>query len=202
MTFEGTLKEVNEKAVEVDGELAQKISAGEIDGRMFVSADPEGANAKAVEAAAKAGIPMAGTGGTGVALIQSKGCNVLSASGTTGTTNRTRAVAFTTALAKDGGIIGGLVVGILAGVLVYYISVFCYKHNVPGTTVNIASGALVGPFDVKGTAYLPSFVAPFMAQEGKGVFFLICMLVAMACACVITLAANKMYRAKHTQDAA
>ena len=453
MTFEGTLKEVNEKAREVDAKLAQKISAGEIDGMMFVSADPEGANAQAVEAAAKAGIPMAGTGGTGVALIQSKGCNVLSASGTTGTTNRTRAVAFTTALAKcwdikympvigntgavaadkmsgnvwkrinfrgimmtslpafiamalllacskipgcdglasvfetlvgyipvvvcaiaakqisgmddvgvvagivggilakDGGIIGGLVVGILAGVLVYYISVFCYKHNVPGTTVNIASGgiggliaglvgmyviapitlwlgngicsvinacidynavlagavaglliwpaiiggvyhaailpivlleieemgfsflgaidmtglvmvsagitlaniilprvrgeraaavsgfvinvgfgtcveaaypymfsskivfagalasatiscALGGLFDVKGTAYLPSFVAPFMAQEGKGVFFLICMLVAMACACVITLVANKMYRAKHAQDAA
>ena len=60
----------------------------------------------------------------------------------------------------------------------------------------------MGLFDVKGTAYLPSFVAPFMAQEGKGVFFLICMLVAMACACVITLAANKMYRAKHAQDAA
>ena len=43
-------------------------------------------------------------------------------------------------------------------------------------------------------------VHDFMAQEGKGVFFLICMLVAMACACVITLVANKMYRAKHAQE--
>ena len=43
---------------------------------------------------------MAGTGGSGVALTRNMGCNVLSASGTTGTTNRTRAVAFTTALAK------------------------------------------------------------------------------------------------------
>ncbi len=453
VVFEGTLKEVNEKAKEVDASLAEKIRGGEIDGLMFVSADPEGANAQAVAAAAETKIPMAGTGGTGVAMIQSKGCNVLSASGTTGTTNRTRAVAFTTALAKcwdikympvigntgaaaadkmsgnvwkrinfrgimmtslpafiamalllacskipgcsefsdvfdtlvgyipvvvcaiaakqvsgmddvgvvagivggilakDGGIIGGLVVGILAGVLVYYISVFCYKHNVPGTTVNIASGglggliagligmygiapitlwlgngicsiinacisfnavlagavaglliwpaiiggvyhaailpivlleieemgfsflgaidmtglvmvsagitlanillprvkgeraaavsgfvinigfgtfveaaypymfssklvfggalfsamasgALVGLFDVKGTAYLPAFVAPFMAQEGKGVFFLICMIVAMVLACLITLAANRMYRAKHSEEIA
>lgn len=450
-TFEGTLQQVNEKAAEVDAALAEKVGQGEIDGIMFVSADPQGANAKTVQAAATKKLPMAGTGGTGVALIQSLGCNVLSASGTTGTTNRTRAVAFTTALAKnwgikympvigntgadaagkisgnvvsrinfrgimmtslpafiamalllacskipgcsslsdvfdtlvgyipvvvcaiaakqvsgmdevgvvagivggilakDGGIIGGLVVGILAGILVYYISVFCYNHNVPGTTVNIASGgigglaaglvgmyviapitlwlgngicsvinacisynavlagavaglliwpaiiggvyhaailpivlleieemgfsflgaidmtglvmvsagitlaniilprvrgeraaafsgfainvgfgtfveaaypymfsskivfagalasatasgALVGLFDVKGTAYLPAVVAPFMAQEGKGVFFLLCMLVAMVMACLITLAANRMYLASQEKE--
>ena len=35
-------------------------------------------------------------------------------------------------------------IGILAGVLAYYISVFCFRHNVPGTTVNIASGGLGG----------------------------------------------------------
>ena len=47
-------------------------------------------------------------------------------------------------LSVDGGILGGLVIGILAGVLAYYISVFCFRHNVPGTTVNIASGGLGG----------------------------------------------------------
>lgn len=47
-------------------------------------------------------------------------------------------------LAVDGGILGGLIIGILAGVLAYYISVFCFRHNVPGTTVNIASGGLGG----------------------------------------------------------
>ncbi|MBQ0004478.1 MAG: PTS sugar transporter [Clostridiales bacterium] len=443
--FEGTLQEVNVEAEKYDQELAEKIKAGEIDGIMFVSADPNGANAKAIEAAAEAGTPMAGTGGTGVAMIQAKGCNVLSASGTTGTTNRTRAVAFTTALAKewgikyrpvigntgavaankmdnnvwerinfrgimmtslpafiamalllacskipgcdglsavfetlvgyipvvicaiaakqvsgmdevgvvagivagilskDGGIIGGIVIGIFAGILVYYISMYCYRKNVPGTTVNIVaggiggliaglvgmyaiapitlwlgngicsvinacisynailagavaglliwpaiiggvyhaailpivlleieasgysflgaidmtglvmvsagitlaniimprvkgeraaavsgfvinvgfgtfveaaypymfssrlvfagalisgalSGALVGAFNVMGTAYVPSIVAPFMAQEGKGIYFLIAMLVAMVCACAITLVANKKYR--------
>ena len=244
--FQGTLCEVDAEAAKVDAQLAKKINDGEIDGVMFVSASPDGANRQTMEACARAKIPMAGTGGSGVALTQNMGCNVLSASGTTGTTNRTRAVAFTTALAKywnikympvigntgenaaaknqgniwkrinfrgimmtslpafiamalclacskipgceklsdvfdtlvnsipivicaiaakqvsgldevgvvggivagilsvDGGILGGLVIGILAGVLAYYISVFCFRHNVPGTTVNIASGGLGG----------------------------------------------------------
>jgi hypothetical protein len=47
-------------------------------------------------------------------------------------------------LAVGGGIIGGIIVGILAGVLVYYISSFCFKHKVPGTTANIAAGGLSG----------------------------------------------------------
>lgn len=47
-------------------------------------------------------------------------------------------------LAVDGGIIGGILVGILAGVLVYYISGFCFRHKVPGTTANIAAGGLAG----------------------------------------------------------
>ena len=98
--FQGTLTEVNVEAAKVDAKLAKKIDDGEIDGEMFVSASPDGANRQAMEACARTKIPMAGTGGSGVALTQNMGCNVLSASGTTGTTNRTRAVAFTTALAK------------------------------------------------------------------------------------------------------
>ena len=47
-------------------------------------------------------------------------------------------------LAVGGGIIGGIIVGILAGVLVYYISSFCFRHKVPGTTTNIAAGGLSG----------------------------------------------------------
>ena len=98
--FQGTLTEVNVEVEKVDAKLAKKIDDGEIDGVMFVSASPDGVNRQAMEACARTKIPMAGTGGSGVALTQNMGCNVLSASGTTGTTNRTRAVAFTTALAK------------------------------------------------------------------------------------------------------
>ena len=245
-SFSGTLAEVNKEAAVWDQKLADLVRAGQIDGVMFVSADPNGANKEAFAASAKMQIPMAGTGGTGVASVQNMGCKVLSASGTTGTTNRTRAVAFTTALAKewgikympvigntganaagkntgnvwsrinfrgimmtslpafiamalclacskipgcsglsdvfdnlvgyipvvicaiaakqvsgldevgvvagivagilavDGGIIGGIIIGILAGVFAYYISVFCYQHNVPGTTVNICAGGVGG----------------------------------------------------------
>ena len=342
--FQGTLTEVNVEAAKVDAELAKKIDDGEIDGVMFVSASPDGADRQAMEACARTKIPMAGTGGSGVALTQNMGCNVLSASGTTGTTNRTRAVAFTTALAKywkikympvigntgenavskaegniwkrinfrgimmtslpafiamalclacskipgcgslsdvfdtlinsipivicviaakqvsgldevgvvagivagilavDGGILGGLIIGILAGVLAYYISVFCFRHNVPGTTVNIASGglgglaaglvgkfliapvalwignypfmfsnkivfagalasatvggAIVGLFNVKGTAYVPAVLAPFMANEGKGPAFAVAMIVAMGCVFAITMVANVLERKK------
>lgn len=101
--FSGTLKEVNEYAKKTDGRLAELIDAEEVDGIMFVSADPEGANRQAMEAAARKQIPMAGTGGSGTAKIQNMGCNVISASGTTGTTNRTRAVAFATAPCEELG---------------------------------------------------------------------------------------------------
>ncbi|MCD8083365.1 MAG: PTS sugar transporter [Clostridiales bacterium] len=267
-SFSGTLIEVNETAAQADQELAKLIEDGQIDGIMFVSADPDGANQKAASAAAKAGIPMAGTGGSGVSRIQNLGCNVISASGTTGTTNRTRAVAFTTALAKnwdihympvigntgegaaqktegnlrqrinfrgimmtslpafitmalclaisnipglsvmadvfdtlvgalpivicaiaakqvsgldevgvvagitagilavDGGILGGLIVGILAGVLSYYIIVFCFRHKVPGTTANIAAGGLGGLI----AGIIGKFaIAPIALMIGNGI---------------------------------
>lgn len=243
---EGTLTEMNEAALETDRQIAEQIRAGQIDGIMFVSAEPDQVNHQAIEAGIQAGLPFAGTGGSSVAKIQNMGARVLSASGTTGTTNRTRAVAFTTAFAKewkihyspvigktgsqaaanmqgniwkrinfrgimmtslpafiamalclaigkipvfselsdvfdtlvaaipvvicaiaakqvsgldevgvvagivsgvlavDGGIIGGLIVGIVAGVFSYYISIFCFRHNVPGTTANIAAGGLGG----------------------------------------------------------
>lgn len=240
---EKSLKEINEMAAGYDEELAAKIRSREIDGLIIMSSDPKGVNKKALTAAAEMAIPICGTGGTSVANTQAMGCKVISASGTTGTTNRTRAVAFISALAKewkqkyspvigssggqiqsgsvwkrinfrgimmasmpgfiamaiclalskipgldglstvfdtlidilpvilaaiaakqvsgldevgivagivsgclsvDGGIIGGLAVGIVAGILAYYIINFCFKHKVPGTTANIAAGGLSG----------------------------------------------------------
>ena len=416
------LNQVNQDAAALDAELAERIQKGEIDGLVLMSCDPKGVNAAAMKAAAEKKLPCVGTGGTSMGICQSMGCNVISASGTTGTTNRTRAVAFISALAREWKIkyspiigssagakaqegniwkrinfrgimmaslpgfiamalvlalskipglsgleevfntlvgaipvivaaiaakqISGLdEVGILAGVFAYYIAIACFKWKVPGTTANIAagglgglaagligmyaiapvalwlgngindliaaaialnpilagalaglliwpaiiggvyhaailpivllemeasgysflgaidmtglemvsagitlanvifprqksdvsaalpgfvinvgfgtfveaaypymfsnklvfagaliastvSGALVGMFDVKGTAYVPTFSAPFMANEGKGLAFAVCMLAAMGIAFVITAIANKTTKNK------
>ena len=67
----------------------------------MMSGDPNGVNKAALTAAAAKKLPCVGTGGTSMGIAQKMGCNVISASGTTGTTNRTRAVAFISALAKE-----------------------------------------------------------------------------------------------------
>ncbi len=92
------LREVNEEAEKLDENLAGKIEEEKVDGLVLVSADPEGVNSKTVKAAAEKGIPVAGTGGTSMSTVQSLGANVVSASGTTGTTNRTRAISYITSL--------------------------------------------------------------------------------------------------------
>ena len=97
----GSLKEMNEAAKAYDERLAGLIRSGEIDGIVILSCDPKGVNNKALTAASEKKIPIAGTGGTSVENTQSMGCNVISASGTTGTTNRTRAVAFISAFSKE-----------------------------------------------------------------------------------------------------
>jgi phosphotransferase system glucose/maltose/N-acetylglucosamine-specific IIC component len=58
------------------------------------------------------------------------------------------------------------------------------------------SGALVGILGVKGTAYVPSIVAPGLANEGKAAAFALCMLAALAIAFVITAAVNKLTKVK------
>lgn len=98
---EGTLAEMNQAAKEYDEKLAQLIKEDQIDAVVILSCDPKGVNSKALSAAAEKKIPVAGTGGSSVANAQSMGCNVVSASGTTGTTNRTRAIAFISAFAKE-----------------------------------------------------------------------------------------------------
>ncbi|GAB6927678.1 PTS sugar transporter [Paenibacillus sp. JCM 10914] len=97
---EGTLAQINVEAEKQDRVIAEQIELGEIDGLIVMSSDPKGSNRHAIEAAAKFRLPVTGTGGTSMAMIQSKGAHVISASGTTGTTNRTRAVTFVTSLSK------------------------------------------------------------------------------------------------------
>jgi len=97
--FEGSLREVNEKAEIKDKEIARAIELGEIDALVMISADPRKTNKAVTAAAAKAKIPAVGTGGSAMADSQALGVNVISMSGTTGTTNRTRAVGYASALA-------------------------------------------------------------------------------------------------------
>ena len=98
---EGNLIGINREAKGYDEKLAAMIENDEIDGLIILSCDPQNVNNKSLAAAAEKKIPVAGTGGTSVAGAQSMGCNVVSASGTTGTTNRTRAIAFVSAFAKE-----------------------------------------------------------------------------------------------------
>ena len=53
----------------------------------------------------------------------------------------------------------------------------------------MVSGALCGFFDARGTAYVPSVVAPGLSNNPSG--FLISMLVAMGLACVLTIFFNR-----------
>ncbi|KAA9395639.1 PTS sugar transporter [Kocuria coralli] len=96
----GTLGEINELARASDEHLAARVRAGEIDGLILVSADPGDTNARTIAAAADAGIPAAGTGGSSIAKAQQLGVNLVAASGTTGTTGTTRAVSYVSGLAR------------------------------------------------------------------------------------------------------
>lgn len=102
--FNGMLKETNQEAKPLDEKIAKLIEAGNIDGLIVMSADPEQANKAVIKAAVEKKIPIVGTGGTSMAIIGSKGANVIATSGTTGTTSRTRAISFITSLCKFWGI--------------------------------------------------------------------------------------------------
>lgn len=97
---QASLKDMNLEAEELDAEIANKIKSGLIDGLILMSVDPDHANKHAILAAAEMRIPIVGTGGTSMANVGSKKGNVISVSGTTGTTNRTRAISFVASLAK------------------------------------------------------------------------------------------------------
>ena len=100
IVYSGTLEQVNQQAQTKDQKIGDSVKAGEIDGLILVSADPNSNNQAAIKAAAQTKIPVVGTGGTSMANVQSLGSNVVAVSGTTGTTNRTRAIANVSALVR------------------------------------------------------------------------------------------------------
>lgn len=98
--FHGPLNEVNAMAASYDERLSSLIKEEKIDGLFLVSCDPCGVNQKAIQSAGGKALPAVGTGGTSMAQAEQSGMNVLAVSGTTGTTNRTRAIAGLYAFAK------------------------------------------------------------------------------------------------------
>lgn len=104
MIYNDMLKETNHEASKLDIQIAEKIRSGAIDALILMSIDPDNANKNAINAAVEMKIPIVGTGGTAMANVSSKGANVISTSGTTGTTNKTRAISFVSSLSKYWGI--------------------------------------------------------------------------------------------------
>jgi fructose-specific phosphotransferase system IIC component len=99
--FDGSLADANLQAVAEDKKIAEAIRKGEVDGLIMVSADPKTTNKESVKAAGEMRIPVAGTGGSSMSDARSAGANVISSSGTTGSTNRTRAVGYISAFASE-----------------------------------------------------------------------------------------------------
>ncbi|NPV43394.1 MAG: PTS sugar transporter [Firmicutes bacterium] len=269
IVFSGTLEQVNEQAKAKDKKIAELIKEGKIDGLILVSADPENTNKEAINEAAETKIATVGTGGTSMAKVQSLGLNVVAVSGTTGTTNRTRAIANVSALARHwnikyrptigkqgdinvsgnifsrinfrgimvaslpgfiamaltlalgkipflssfskvfdtmigalpvivaavaakqvsglnevaivagvvagtlsvgGGIIGGIVGGIIAGILAQVLLVKCFEWRFPATTANIVSGGISG---LVGGLFVYFLLAPVALSAGNGIRALI-----------------------------
>lgn len=98
------IEQANEIAEQADRLLAQKIEQDEIDGLIVISADPQKTNQASLEMAAGKKVPLVGTGGASMSRLQNLGANILSVSGTTGTTNRTRAISSITTLSKEFGL--------------------------------------------------------------------------------------------------
>jgi hypothetical protein len=100
----GSLKEVNALAQAEDQKLAEAIEDGAIDGLVLISADPGGVNEASIAAAVARDLPASGSGGTCVATAEAAGLRFVASSGTTGTTNVTRAITYTAGLAREWGL--------------------------------------------------------------------------------------------------
>jgi hypothetical protein len=99
----GPLADVNNVARAEDQAVAELISTGQIDGLILVSANPHGINKASIKAAAQQQLPVAGSGGSSVAAAEAMGVRFVSASGTTGTTNHTRAISYAAGFSRAWG---------------------------------------------------------------------------------------------------
>jgi hypothetical protein len=94
------LETINHLAQAASASLAQQIRAGAIHGLVLVSSDPQGVNRSCIEAAAATQIPVVSTGATSSAAAEMAGVRMILSGGSTGSTNLTRAVAYSSALGQ------------------------------------------------------------------------------------------------------
>eukprot|EP00438_Fugacium_kawagutii_P029990 Skav217717 [mRNA] locus=scaffold2294:261067:262659:- [translate_table: standard] len=101
LVVSGALKDVNARCVELDQDLAKRISNSEIQGLICISCDVD-IHAATLRAAAEKKIPVTGSGGTSLSAASSKfGIRLVgNAGGSVATTSYTRAVSYTYALAS------------------------------------------------------------------------------------------------------
>ena len=100
----GSLADINTRAEAEDRKLADAIGRGDVDGIVLISADAAGTNKASVTAAIERDLPASGSGGTCVATAEAAGLRFVASSGTTGTTNVTRAITYTAGLAREWGL--------------------------------------------------------------------------------------------------
>lgn len=101
--FRGQLSEVNQHARTMDTAIAGQIASGQLDGVVAISTDARagGVNREALAAAGRLGLPVAGTGGTGLAVAASELGVLLvgNAGGSVATTAHSKSIGITAALA-------------------------------------------------------------------------------------------------------
>jgi hypothetical protein len=99
----GELLKINQLVIRGSDEIGAAIKNGEIDALISISAEPAGANRNIFRAANHANIPIVASGASSVAWMKKMGCNVIYATGTTGTSCEFRSINYLTALARYWG---------------------------------------------------------------------------------------------------
>ncbi|UCD79030.1 MAG: hypothetical protein JSW26_27115 [Desulfobacterales bacterium] len=99
----GELSTINQMVIRGSEEIGNALNNGEIDGLISISADPAGVNRSIFQSAKHAEIPIVASGASSVAWMRKLGCQVIYATGTTGTSGEFRSINYLTALARYWG---------------------------------------------------------------------------------------------------
>jgi hypothetical protein len=99
----GELSKINQLVSRGSQAIGDAIKNREIDALISISADPSGVNRSVFEAAKQANIPIVASGASSVAWMRKLGCNVIYATGTTGTSSEFRSINYLMALVRFWG---------------------------------------------------------------------------------------------------